>query len=202
MLYGLVLLVLAGIVFLVIFNIKNGKREKEREARTSEPQSAQAGTRDQEPVVKAEDHVVVKEHIHKPVHEPVQEPNGKPGLEDQRRGEQNPQPGPGLTRNPNAQDYPSKPVVDYDRIAYKSDPHPMSEPEAAPKNTSATRKGGDDHYRQALRQMANPVPDPPQEDERRIAPRSEKDSDQAYREALRNILDRKSAEHSGKGGPD
>lgn len=52
----------------------------------------------------------------------------------------------------------------------------------------------DEHYRQALRQMAEP--------ERAVKPVPEGDDDagdKAYREALRSILERKSADHSERG---
>ncbi|GIP21882.1 hypothetical protein [Paenibacillus sp. J22TS3] len=176
MLYGLFVLVLAGIVFLVIFNMKNGK--KEREAGTKEAARDKAPAREKTP-------------------DPVQARESHPS--DMGQAGLGQQPGvPRQAGSANQAGRAGQAGLDYTSIAYRSD-RPESPSEVGRESSklrenagpSVPRKSGDEMYRQALRQMASPEEAPAVEEQQEEL-RGKPDSDQAYREALRRILERQS----------
>ncbi|WP_068620809.1 hypothetical protein [Paenibacillus tuaregi] len=226
MLYGLFVLVLAGIVFLVIFNVKNGK--KEREAGTKEAARDKAPAREKTP-----DLVQAREsHPSDMGQVGLGQQPGVPGQAErgqaysptspaaptvhthdlsrasgQVQNQTKSQEHTGVRHESEDLSGPAYPIqdtpghkagLDYDRIAYRSErPESPTEARREPSvmregaGLSVPRKSGDEMYRQALRQMASPeeaLPVEEQQEELQVKP----DSDQAYREALRRILEKQS----------
>ncbi|RUT33392.1 hypothetical protein EJP77_07015 [Paenibacillus zeisoli] len=91
-------------------------------------------------------------------------------------------------------------TVDPSTAAHKEDPGAAVDRLLASSGTTSSTTTRDEHYRQALRQLAEPERAvKPEPDHRGEDIGEDNAGDKAYREALRSILEKKSADHNERG---
>ncbi|USB32969.1 hypothetical protein [Paenibacillus sp. YPG26] len=175
--YAFAVLAVIGVIFLVIFNIRTSRRVREQQRRSG--QISGTGAQDSEGTAAQSDHALRPE---------AGDPDGADPtvmqineiLEPVSPGKQQ-----DITEL-NAQAAP--PAEQGDRAGTAVD--------RVLSSTGTTSR--DEHYRQALRRMAEP-----EQAEKPLIEGSDDNrddaGDKAYREALRSILERKSADHSERG---
>ncbi|WP_433944449.1 hypothetical protein [Paenibacillus sp. SN-8-1] len=239
--YAFAALVVIGVIFLVIFNIRSSRRVREQQERPGGQVSGEAAARSDsaarpdagdparldptvmqineilEPVaerrledepelnapgaIKEQEHRATVEQIVKPdriatteqEHRAAAEQITRPDYRVPSEQVAKPRPEPEFRSDPESRSRQLEPQPG----SHAQEPDTLRNDAGAAvdkvlaRNMTTTR---DEDYRQALRQMAEP------EQEVKTVPESDDDAgDKAYREALRNILERKSADHREKG---